>query len=63
MLESYEQLELSYNNKILVANYKSMSWLEEKVSILIAIINIFITIGLTFFKDLNIKNINENIKI
>ena len=62
LLESYEQLEVSYNNKMLVANYKSTSWLA-KVSILIAIISIFITIGLTFLKDPNIENIDDNIKI
>ena len=62
LLENYEQLEISYNNKMLVSNYKSTSSLA-KISIFVAIFSLIITICLTFLKDPNIESIDNNIYI
>ena len=62
LLENYEQLEISYNNKMLVSNYKSTSNLA-KISIFVAIFSLIITICLAFLKDPNIESIDNNIYI
>ena len=60
LIKKYDDLELSFNNKMLVSNYKSTLFLT-KLSILLSILAIVITLYLSYRDEKNtINNKIEN---
>lgn len=59
LIKKYDDLELSFNNKMLVSNYKSTLFLT-KISVILSILAIIITLYFSYKQELN--NDNENIK-
>lgn len=55
LIKKYDDLELSFNNKMLVSNYKSTLFLT-KVSIVISILAIIITLYFSYKQEINDNN-------